>query len=488
MVDHAGDARTIAGIGRSERSVRDQQKSSLTSGDASDSGREVMAHRRRLLWVTPYPPRRGQSAARERFWALLASIARRHDVSLITQLDDAERELPPDLPPGLADAAYVRLAGEHVPDPCRVLPLEVRWGAVSPVLRQTVEQRLARERFDVVQWEFTEMGAAMPPPTIPTIVTAHQLGFAAALPEWRARGGVITKFPRALGRHLRSLHFELSALSRAHLAITTTPEDAARLRTIVPTARIAVVPCGVDAELFAPHAGPSSAPRTDLLFVGNFGHAPNRDAVRFVVREVLPALRAHGVKLLRVVGRHATRLHGLAEAAGVELVGEVEDVRPHLRAAQVVIAPVRFGTGMRGKILEALAMGKPVVSTPLGAEGLGACPGTHLLLATTASQWVAAIGRLRDDPALRERLGREGRDLVLRRFTWQHVARAQEEAYERVLVQPVAPRCVPFQMPRPLPTRLSAFPGPVRRRIAAAAGLSRISVDGLRWYVGRSWP
>src|SRR5262249_21666824 len=136
---------------------------------------------------------------------------------------------------------------------------------------------------------------------------------------------------------------------------------------------------------------------TDMLFVGHFGHPPNVDAVRFLVHDVLPRL-GRRVRL-RIVGRGVSpEVAALARPGTVEVVGTVPDVRPHLAAAAIVVAPVRFGTGMRGKVLEALAMGRPVVTTSVGAEGLGAVSGQHLVIADGAADVSAGVRRLLDDP------------------------------------------------------------------------------------------
>src|SRR5262249_6722476 len=123
-------------------------------------------------------------------------------------------------------------------------------------------------------------------------------------------------------------------------------------------------------------------------------------------------------------------------SATVQVVGAVDDVRPHLAAARVVVAPVRFGTGMRGKVLEALAMGRPVVTTTVGAEGLGATAGRDLLVADGAADFAAAIRRVLDERGLGTALGAAGRALAVARFDWDAIAAAHEAIYETVVRAP----------------------------------------------------
>ena len=147
-----------------------------------------MARRLRLLWVTPNLPRLGIAAARERWWALLARLTIRHDVTLLAFVDPEDIGAEAALPPGLAAIHQVPKAPWEPDDPLSLLPRTVRWGFAHPALRAAVESCVAAEPFDVVQYEYVEMGQVMPFPVRPTILTVHQVGFASAWPEWRATG------------------------------------------------------------------------------------------------------------------------------------------------------------------------------------------------------------------------------------------------------------------------------------------------------------
>src|SRR6185503_13791442 len=264
-------------------------------------------------------------------------------------------------------------------DPLALLPQAVAGGFTHPSFHGAIASALAREPFDLVQYEFGEMAHCMPWPSPPAILTIHQLGFAQQAARRRAERGGMARTAILLHRYLRELDFELRAVGQADHVVTMSAEDAGRLHRFHPDLPISVSPCGVDTRHFHP-ASVAPAPPVDLLFVGNLPHPPNVDAARYLVDEVGPR-PAHPAGL-RVVGRGIPDdIVRLAAGAGVEVVGVVPDVRPHLAAARVVVAPVRFGTGMRGKVLEALAMGRPVVTTRLGAEGLDARADHHLLVA-----------------------------------------------------------------------------------------------------------
>ncbi len=436
-----------------------------------------MPRPRRVLWVTPYLPRRGVNAARERWWALLARLATRHAVELLAFVEPDEVDAAAAaLPPGLAATHLVPRRSYRPDDPLALLPRAVRGGFVHPALRDAIAARAAAGPWDVVQYEFSEMAHLMPPAAAPTILTVHQLGFAAHAAAWRATGGGLRAGAAALFRHLRDLDFELRAVVRAHHVITMSREDEERLRRFRPDLRVSVSPVGVDCAHFRPPLDPP--PRdADLVFVGHFGHPPNPDAVRFLLRDVLP--RVGRPVSVRIVGRDVpSDVAAMARPGAVEVVGAVPDVRPHLAAAAAVVAPVRFGTGMRGKVLEALAMGRPVVTTSVGAEGLGAVSERHLLIADGAADFAAAVGRVLGDPDLAARLGAAGRALVEERFDWDAIAAAHEDLYERVIRDPgPAPAAPEPAAGRPAVARFGRLP-------ALATGVALVGMHGLRWYLG----
>ncbi|HUS16326.1 MAG TPA: glycosyltransferase family 4 protein, partial [Chloroflexia bacterium] len=160
-------------------------------------------------------------------------------------------------------------------------------------------------------------------------------------------------------------------------------------------------------------AGAATRDAGTLLFVGNFNHPPNVDAAVWLVEAILPIVRAEcpGVRLLLVGKDPPSAVRALA-SAGVAVTGTVPEVAPYLREATVFVAPLRQGGGMRIKVLEALASGIPVITTPVGAAGIVAQPGRDLLVAEDAAAFAAAALRALEDPALRDRLGAAGAALA----------------------------------------------------------------------------
>jgi glycosyltransferase involved in cell wall biosynthesis len=229
---------------------------------------------------------------------------------------------------------------------------------------------------------------------------------AAAAGSWVAR--------RARRREARRYRrFEGEYCRRFDLVVTVSPADEAWIRLHYRPRRVVTVPIPVDADYFTPM--PAIRERAArILFTGMMNHPPNVDAACFFARDVLPRVQAAVPEAeFWIVGREPTaEVRSLGAVPGVVVTGAVADMRAHIAQAGVVVVPLRFGSGMRNKILEAWAMAKCVVSTSIGAEGLDCRPGADILVADDvaglADHVVAAIR----DPALRDRIRSSGRALV----------------------------------------------------------------------------
>ena len=241
----------------------------------------------------------------------------------------------------------------------------------------------------------------------------------------------------ALRRHdaakLRAL--EDHASTRAAVNLVVSRLDADRLGTVAPGAVVEVVENGVDTDYWQPTDDPGHG----IVFVGTLGWHPNRDAVEFLLSEVWPVLSANNQdRRLFIVGRDPPA--AARAAAGdprVQVTGFVPDVRPYLRAASIFVCPIRIGGGTRLKVLDALAMGKPLVATALAVEGLELTEGEHYLRAETAMEFVTQIERLEQHPELRRALGAAGRRRVTDRHDWRVIGHQLDMAYARAVAAPV---------------------------------------------------
>jgi glycosyltransferase involved in cell wall biosynthesis len=211
------------------------------------------------------------------------------------------------------------------------------------------------------------------------------------------------------------------------LNVTVSEGDRDRIDQLAPGSRVAVVPNGVDTEEFQP----AVTDGTGVAYVGGTNPFPNLDALEFFAADVLPHLRASGPnRRVRWIGRASSdQQQQYADRYGIELTGYVEDARPMLRDAACHIVPLRVGGGTRLKILSAWAMGKPVVSTSVGCEGLAAADGENILIRDDPAAFAEAVARVLDDPALGRGLGERGRATAERLYSWNVIGARMNDAY-----------------------------------------------------------
>ena len=230
--------------------------------------------------------------------------------------------------------------------------------------------------------------------------------------------------------------FELAAMRRADLTLAVSDEDRAAFVALAPdiTPKVVTVPIGVDTDYFA--VANRGADASDLLSIGTMYWPPNVDAVQWFVSDVLPLVREEkpDARLMVVGAKPTDAIIALGQrGSGVVVTGTVPDVRPFADTCGVFVVPLRSGSGMRVKILNALSMGLPVVSTTVGAEGIAVTHGENILLADTPRAFADAVLRVLNDRAFAERLGANGRRLMEAQYGWNAVGRQLWAAYDRVL-------------------------------------------------------
>jgi len=362
-----------------------------------------------------------------------------HDVTLLTThgRDDDPKSLEVNLPrlAGLLSVPYMApkqgtagFAAALVRSWFSRGPVDLcRW--CVPAVKRHAEALLQSMPWDVVVADFLVAAANVPPTTVPIVFFAHNVEHQI----WRRLAEVESRWWRRMAleiewRKMRGR--EAAMMRRATVTVAVSDVDRRTLVADAPAARIDVVPTGVDTTYFRATGRAPVARR--LVFSGSMDWYPNEDAIVDFVMHVWPGLRAVVPDVsLTVVGRRPTpRLLDLGRQNGITVTGTVPDVRPYLDQAEVYIVPLRVGGGTRLKIFEALAMGKPVVSTTIGAEGLGLVSGLHYVAADTHAEFSAAIERLFGDQGSRAELGAAGRALVEAEYSWSQVTRRFVDALQ----------------------------------------------------------
>lgn len=226
---------------------------------------------------------------------------------------------------------------------------------------------------------------------------------------------------------VRTAGAEVAIARRADLSLVVSDEEAADLhrRPGVPGDRVHVLANGVDTTFFDPgqrHARPDAYDDGPaIVFTGAMDYRANVDAVRWFAAEVLPLIRARRprARFFVVGARPAPEVLALRKQHGVQVTGRVSDIRPWLAHADAVVAPLRIARGVQNKVLEAMAMARPVVCSPQALAGLRADPGEHVLVAGEPSAFCEAVVALFDDQVLARRLSSNARALVSNRYRWQ---------------------------------------------------------------------
>lgn len=386
----------------------------------------------RILWLKVgglWPPETG---GRLRSFHILAELARRHSVTLLTTHapgEDAEalrRELPQCAE--VVSVSYAPVKWRSLRFPLALagswfspLPVDL-WKCRVPALYREAARRLTMAPPDLCLADFLFAMPNMPPTgRVPLVFFAHNVEHMI----WKRlceEEGRPWQRPLLEVEWRKMRRYEAHACRRADLTIAVSPQDRQLLAANAPGAEVATIPTGVDVSYFTSQGVPEKP--SSIVFTGSMDWHPNEDAVLHFMDVILPLIRRHVPdSTLTVVGRNPSRrLQRAAGYAGVQVTGRVADVRPYVADAAVYVVPLRIGGGTRLKIFEALSMQKAVVSTTVGAEGLPLRHGEHFLRADAPSAFAEAVVTLLKDPSRRRALGAAGRRLVEGRYSWSRVA------------------------------------------------------------------
>jgi glycosyltransferase involved in cell wall biosynthesis len=227
----------------------------------------------------------------------------------------------------------------------------------------------------------------------------------------------------------RVRRFEAEEFAHFGRIVVVSEEDKAELEALNGKLQISVIPNGVDTRFFSGNSVSSLKDR--IIFTGSMSYSPNVLAATFLAREIFPEVRRVRPDAdLVIVGRDPhPRVLALNELDGVEVTGEVDDVRPWLRSARVFACPMLSGTGIKNKVLEAMASELPCVVTPLSLQGIDVTRDRDVLVGESAEDLAEQLVRVLDDHETACRLGRAARDYVERNHSWTSVARAYEGVY-----------------------------------------------------------
>jgi len=394
-----------------------------------------------ILWVCPYPLYPPNHGGGVRIYNLVKRLSRRCDIHLLIFIREADDPVQrAALEPFLKKLYLYHWIPRGPHDRWGIEPKGAQLWDV-PSAYALVNEILSREPIDILQLEYTELGQFGRPEYARVKVVLSEIDITFRSRARRRKAGlnrryeVNRNFGDSLMDLMREFRFELQVAARADQIHVMSEADGTYLSRFLPAGgrTMRVVPNAVDVGEFTPPAAPRSS--TQLLFIGNFDHLPNQDALDYLINDIWPLVRRRVPDAtLQVVGARAGELvYRYDGRDGVTVVGEVPDTIPHYQQCAAMVAPIRAGSGTRLKILEALACGTPVVTTTIGAEGIEGVDGEHFMIGDATDVFADAVCTVLQDAALRVRLGEAGRRLVEQRYSWEHSADAAFAGYTELL-------------------------------------------------------
>lgn len=419
----------------------------FSRGPAHPPPADMTAKRPKLLFLCqtlPFPPDGGVSI---RTYNVMRLLAREFDITALCFYRIGDRLTPEDVArsvEGLRSLAHVdafaipqehsrtRLIWDHARSLLSRRPYTL-YAYESSVFLRRLRQLLTTEHFDLVHMDSMDLSRYLPVVSaIPVVCVHHNVESSLLSRRAKTASWPISAYlgvQAALTRHEERIW-----CPKVGLNVTVSRADADELERLAPSARFAVVPNGVDTQRFRPRQK-AGVEETGVVFVGGYGWQPNRDAMEFYCDSVLPRIRSRGVAPITTwVGRASEEVQRNYEIQwGVRLTGYVDDIRPIVLAAACYVAPLRAGGGTRLKILDAWAMGKAVVSTTVGCEGLEAVDGKNIIVRDDPEEFAKAVVRILSDPAERRAIGQEARRTAEDLYDWEVIGRSMLPRYRALL-------------------------------------------------------
>ncbi len=401
-----------------------------------------------ILWLShlvPYPPKGG---VLQRSFNLIKEVAKYHKVYLFAfnqkallpteeGLNEAVRELKKDCedvkvtPIPCEEGRYGRYP-LYFKSLFTSQPFTIHW-LRSAEMENLLAKAVEKHRIDLVHFDTISLVPFLENvKKYKKVLNHHNIESAMMLRRAEKESNLLRKM-YLYQEGVKISAYEKQWCSDFDLNITCSRLDSERLLSQIPNLRVEEIPNGVDLEYFYP----SNKEREEksLIFAGGMNWYPNRDAMLFLADEIWPLLkkRIPDVKMTVIGMMPPERLIQLSKKdANFRATGYVDDVRPYIDKAAVYICPIRDGGGTRLKILDALAMAKPIVADPIACEGIDVIDGESVSFATTPQEYVEKIHALFNDVSIAARLGENGRRLIEQKYSFASIGRRLSSLYESV--------------------------------------------------------
>ena len=400
-----------------------------------------MQRRLRILFLAnrcPLPIVDGQS---RRTYNILKGLARRHDVSLLSLYDPDVKVDPGTIQHLESFCARVELfAGpaKRVSFPMAMLLLAslfsrdpyTIWRHYSPAYRKRVYELAHSGKYDLVHCDIISLAYAIRNVNgIPCSITDHDVSYLVAQRMAKNAANPLMK-AFVSWESIKLKRLEARILERATVGIAVSEVDRKMLQALCPEANLVVIENGVDTTEFAP--SPEEPDDHSLVWIGGFNYYPNREGMQYFFEKVYPLIKREipGVTIT-VVGNGVTAQlrRWASEDSSIQLLGFVENPIPYAQKAAVFVAPILSGSGTRLKLLEAMALGKAIVTTTIGCEGIEGMNGKDFLIGDQPAQFAAKVVDLLRNRNLRDQLGRNARKVVSDKYDWNMICEKMSRTY-----------------------------------------------------------
>lgn len=390
---------------------------------------------KRLLFICAYLPCVGLHGGGNTMFHLIRTLSNRYRITVLSFFDrDSEQALAPLLVPYCERLEVLRRGQTFdASNPFGIKPASIVNEFYHKGMQRMVDEFLRSEQFDVIDCEYLQTGHfVMNHPEIPAVVSHHEVYSMSIQNRYKALPLSIERINGFI-EWMRMLNYEERVFRRFSSVLLVTEKERDYLRRYMPWVSTYSHPTGVDTEFFAPSA--ETAERGSVAFLGNFQHAPNVGGLSWFVENVWFRVRARfsGAKLYVVGGSPPDSIQHFNGIDNIEVTGWVKDVRPYLQRSAVFIAPMREGVGLRGKILEAWAMRKPVVGTSLAFLGLDHPDGHAGFAADDEQMFADRICQVLENDELAHEMGTRARNLVLNSYSWEAFADFYDGAYRQAM-------------------------------------------------------
>jgi sugar transferase (PEP-CTERM/EpsH1 system associated) len=388
----------------------------------------------------PYPTNNGEKI---RLYNLIKNLSKAHRIFLITLVESAdEKEFVPELKKycSCVETVYLRKRSklEHLPGLIHQFllgrPLSVKFILLKE-MREKIKQAATTQHFDIIQIEHSYMAPYFE--AIPKgndskkVLVFHNIGFMQLRRMFMVESDFYKKV-RILFDWIPMIRWEPRYAVNFDKCITTSGVDKDILHSANPKLDISVIPNGVDLDShkFLPVAHKSR----DIIFIGKMDYEANVDAVLYFYEKILPDVRKHvtDCNFFIIGGNNVRKVRQLGKEKGIFVEGQVNDVWPYYEKCALSVVPLRAGGGTRLKILESMALGRPVVSTSLGCEGLEVTHGENILIADKPEDFSRYVAQLLLDVGLRQQISENARKLVESKYGWDKISMDLIRVYEEL--------------------------------------------------------